>query len=692
MGADDQYLWLEDLHGAEALPWAKERTQETEQLLCTDEFTQTAAELRGILDDPRRIPYVHRRGDSLYGFWRDAQRVRGTWRRTTLAEYRREDPGWETLLDLDALAAAEGEDWSWAGAKVLYPGYDRALVTLSRSGSDAVVVREFDLETKAFVPGGFQVPEGKTRASWIDQDTLYIGADLGPGSLTASGYPRTVRQWRRGTPLAQAPVVFEGTESDLSTVGWFDATPGFERHFVSVHRDFWHRHVFLLDEDGQEVKLDVPDDSRAYAHRQWLIVIPKSEWEGHPAGSLLAFGFDAFLQGVREPAVLFAPDARTALAGHAWTRHHLLLKTRTDGNTGIEVLTPPADSTPGAWTRRPLTDVPPLASATITAVDRDSDEYFLTIDGFLHPPALHRGEIGTRITSEVLKQTPAHFDTSGLRVRQHFATSPDGTQVPYYLVGPDTGRPSPTLLYGYGGFGRTLAPDYLPLTGKGWMARGGTYAVACIRGGGEYGPAWHQAALKAHRPKAFEDFAAVAQDLIARGITTPAQLGIMGRSNGGLLMGAMLARHPHLFGAVIISAPILDLLRFHLLHAGASWTAEYGDPDDPADRPHLEAISPYHHFRADQPYPPVLLVTSTSDDRVHPAHARKAAALLRAQGHQVLFHETTAGGHQGAADHAQAAQAHALKYAFLWQTLHPQVNSTDPATVAHTERTADLPR
>ncbi|MFD5513562.1 prolyl oligopeptidase family protein [Streptomyces sp. NPDC127051] len=669
MNAEDRFLWLEDVEGEAALAWVGERNAETAAALAADPgFEALRDELREVLDDADRIPYTARRGAHLYNFWRDADHTKGVWRRTTLEQYRKDDPAWEVLLDIDALAAREGEEWVWAGARVRYPDYGRALVQLSRDGSDAVVVREFDLDGRAFVPGedrGFHVAEAKTRIGWIDEDTVFLGTDFGPGSLTASGYPRTVRRWRRGTPLADAELVFEAEAVDVSAAGWHDPTPGHERDFVSRHTDFFHDELYLLADGDRLVRIEVPDDAGKYAYRQWLIVTPKTPWLGHPAGSLLAFDFDAFLAGDRTAHVLFAPDERTALAGHSWTRHHLILETLADVATRIEVLTPGPDG----WSRRPLADVPALSSATVTDTDADvSDEYFLNVDGFLQPSTLAYGHIGA--DSEPLKQAPARFDARGLAVRQFFATSADGTRVPYFVVGPaGQDGPGPALLYGYGGFRDQQTPGYSPLTGRAWLARGGTYAVANIRGGSEYGPAWHRAALGANRVRAFEDFAAVAADLAARGITTPDRLGITGASNGGLLMGAMLVRHPELFGAVVAKVPLLDMLRYHRLLAGASWVAEYGDPDSEADRPHLEALSPYHNLAADRPYPPLLLMTSTRDDRVHPGHARKAAARLRELGHRVLFHENTGGGHGGASDNEQAAVNHALAYTFLWQHL-----------------------
>ncbi|MCX4546786.1 prolyl oligopeptidase family serine peptidase [Streptomyces sp. NBC_01565] len=667
MDDEDSYLWLEDVQGAAALAWVDERNAETRVALTTHHgFAVLKDRLRDVLDASDRIPYSTRYGEFLYNFWRDAGQPRGVWRRTTLEQYRKDNPLWEALLDVDVLAATEGEKWVWAGAHLRYPDYRRALVCLSRDGSDAVVVREFDLTTRAFLTGGFEVGEAKTWIGWIDADHVFIGTDFGPGSLTASGYPRTVRRWRRGTLLEDAEPVFEADAGDVSAVGWHDATPGYERSFLSRSIDFHHSELYLLSSDDRRSKIDVPDDASAYAHRQHLMVTTKSPWLGHPAGSLLVFDFDAFLTGDRTAQALFTPDERTALAGHSWTRHHLILETMRDVATSVEVLTPHADG----WSRTELAQVPPLSAATVVDTDPDrSDEYFLDVDGYLTPSTLYYGHLGAE--TEPIKQAPARFDTAGLSVERCFATSADGTRVPYFVIGADHTKtgPVPTLLYGYGGFEYCLTPYYSPVTGRAWLERGGTYVVANIRGGAEYGPTWHQAALGKNRVRAFEDFAAVAADLVARGITTPAQLGASGASNGGLLMGAMLTRYPHLFGAIVAEVPLLDMLRFHRLLAGASWTAEYGNPDHDNDRPHLQDISPYHNLSDGRPYPPVLLMTSTCDDRVHPAHARKAAARLRELGHQVLLHENTGGGHAGASDNEQAAFNCALTYTFLWEQL-----------------------
>ncbi|WP_338711783.1 prolyl oligopeptidase family serine peptidase [Streptomyces virginiae] len=671
--SDDPYLWLEDVSGETALAWVRERNAETVEALTGDPgFKVLEQEMREVLDDDGRIPYVVRRGRHLYNFWQDADHVRGLWRRTTLEEYRTDRPAWEVLLDLDALADAEGEKWAWAGSRVLAPEHRHALILLSRDGADACVVREFDLETLEFVTDGFTVAEAKTRIGWIDHDRVWIGTDFGPGSMSTSGYPLQVRRWHRGTPLEDAELVYEGRPSDLSASGWHDDTPGFERDFVHRQIDFWNQQLFLLPEegDGPPVQIDVPDDASASVHREWLTVTTKTPWLGHPAGSLLAIDFAAFQEGARDAEVLFTPDERTALAGYSWTRSHLILSTRADVSSAMELLTPGPDG----WSRAPLPGLPPLSTASVTCTDPDvGDEYFHHVSGFLQPSTLYRGTAGGEDDSEPVKQSPALFDTAGLTVSQFFATSADGTRVPYFVVGPEERPgPGPTLLYGYGGFEVSMVPSYSAVTGRAWLARGGTYVVAGIRGGHEYGPAWHRAALGANRIRAYEDFAAVARDLVARDITTAAQLGIEGGSNGGLLMGAMLTREPELFGAVVAHVPLLDMLRFHKLLAGASWIAEYGDPDDPADRPHLQDISPYHRIRTDGPaYPPLLLLTSTRDDRVHPGHARKMAARLREAGHPVLFHEHIGGGHAGATDHRQTAFNEALVHTFLWERLTP---------------------
>ncbi|MGH3757956.1 prolyl oligopeptidase family serine peptidase [Actinophytocola sp.] len=665
MSDDDPYLWLEDVTGDTALGWVRERNAETDdELTGTPRFGGLRDQIREVLDADDRIPYVRRRGEYLYNFWQDAVNPRGLWRRTTLESYRRAEPEWELILDVDALAEAEGESWVWQGASVLRPGYRRALVELSRGGADAAVVREFDLKSLTFVEDGFVLPEAKSRVGWIDEDRIYVGTDFGDGSLTNSGYPRIAKEWRRGTPLDEATVVFEGKPDDVSAGAYHDPTEGFERDFVYRNLDFYRTEKHLRTPGGL-VRIEVPEDAETSSHREWLLIGTRSEWtvgdRTYPAGALLAARFDDYLAGGRDLDVLFEPDEHTSLAYHAWTRNHLILATLEDVKSRFAVLTPRQDG----WARNALDGVPEVGSADILDTDPDvSDEYFLNASGYTQPATLYRGELGGEV--EVLKRAPAFFDADGMNVEQHFATSDDGTKIPYFVVGRGGG---PTLLTGYGGFEVSLTPGYSGTTGRGWLARGGTYVVANIRGGGEYGPVWHQSVQRANRLRVYEDFAAVAKDLVTRRITTPDRLGIQGGSNGGLLTGVMLTRYPELFGAVVIQVPLLDMRRYHKLLAGASWMAEYGDPDDPADWTFLKEYSPYQNVHSGRTYPPTLVITSTRDDRVHPGHARKMVARLKELGHDVRYHENIEGGHGAAADNEQLAFKWALVFEFLWERL-----------------------
>ena len=667
---EDPHRWLEDVTGLAALDWVRDRNAETVgELFGSSRFQDLRAEIREVLDADDRIPFVYRLGGYLYNFWQDAAHPRGLWRRTTLEEYRRAQPDWDVLLDVDALAAEEGENWVWQGANALRAGgYRLALVELSRGGADASVVREFDVQERRFVDGGFAVPEAKTQVSWIDADRIYVGTDFGPGSLTSSGYPRVVRQWRRGAPLAEAAVVYEGTPADVLIGAYHDQAEGFERDFVIRRIDSLRCEWWLRTGSGDLVRVQAPDDASVDIHREWLLLLLRSPWTvggaTHRAGTLLAARFDAFLAGDRELTVLFEPDEHTSLSSHLWTRDHLILNMLRDVRSQLAVLTP-AD---GQWRRAALAGVPEFAHTEVVDTDPyDSDEYLLVSSGFTQPGTLRRGEVGGE--AEILRQAPAFFDPAGLSARQFFATSADGAAVPYFVIGPDQPSAGPTWLTGYGGFEISLTPSYSGIIGRGWLARGGTYVVANLRGGGEYGPQWHLSAIKEHRHRVYEDFAAVAADLVRRGITTPARLGIEGASNGGLLMGVMLTRYPQLFGAIVGQVPLLDMRRYHELLAGASWMAEYGDPREPEQWSYLRPFSPYHNVSAGHEYPPVLLMTSTRDDRVHPGHARKMVARLREHGHDVSYYENIEGGHGAAADNEQRALKWALVLEFLWQKL-----------------------
>lgn len=669
---NDPYLWLEDVQGDSALDWVRGQNARTEAALgAAPGFSALESRIRAILDSDANIPDVSKIGPYYYNFWQDAEHERGIWRRTTLEEYRKPDPEWETVIDLDALNREEKENWVWHGADCLRPEYERCLVSLSRGGADADVTREFNLREKAWVEGGFYRPEAKGSLGWIERDRVYVFTDFGPGSLTESGYPRIVKEWRRGTPMSDATVVYEGTAEDMYISAYHHDTPGYERDFVSRTIAFYNDELYLRGKDGTLTRIDAPNSANKSVFREWLLLelreplaIGGRTWD---AGSLLAARFDDFMAGKRDFTVLFAPSPTTSLAGYTWTKSRLILNVLEDVKNRLSVLTPGADG----WDRVPFPDAPPLGTVGVAAVDRDeSDDLWLYVTSYLSPTTLSLVTPGQ--PPEKLKSMPEFFDAKGHVIEQHFATSRDGTRVPYFVVRPSNlafDGTAPTLLYGYGGFEISLMPYYSGTVGAGWIERGGVYAVANIRGGGEYGPRWHQAALKANRPRAYEDFAAVARDLVARKITSPARLGIEGGSNGGLLVGNMLTQYPELFGAVVVQVPLLDMQRYHKLLAGASWMAEYGDPDDPAQWEFIRTYSPYHLFKAAATYPPTLFMTSTRDDRVHPGHARKMAARMIEAGKNVRYYENIEGGHGGSATNAQAAHMSALAWTFLWSEL-----------------------
>jgi prolyl oligopeptidase len=707
--ATDPYAWLEDVGGERALAWVRERNAESRQVLeAQPRFGAMRDGFRAVLDARDKIPYVTRRGPDFYNLWRDAEHPRGLWRRTTLAEYQKPAPAWETVIDLDALAAAEGENWVWAGATALGPSYDRALVQLSRGGADATVVREFDTRAKCFVDAvvgrGFRLPEAKTRLCWASADTVYVGTDFGPGTLTDSGYPRLIKRWQRGQPLADAVTVFEAPTQDVSASVWVDPTPGFERTVVARATDFYNSEQFLLVGDRLQ-KIHLPSDAEISFWRTRALLQLRSDWtagaQRWPAGALLVGDADAILAATDASTMpplqaLFTPTATRSLAGFSLSASQVLVEVLDNVAGRLEAWQPvsastattAAGSTGDVWQRREIdTPFPGTLGAQALhdpwlTLDGQADplaEHFtLTYTDFLTPDALLLGQTpgpGRPPGLQPLKTLPALFDASGMRVEQRHARSADGTPIPYFVVWPKgavaDGR-NPTLLYGYGGFEVSKQPWYSAAFGTAWFAQGGVLVVANIRGGGEFGPTWHQAATQANKQNSYDDFAAVAADLIATQVTSATQLGIQGGSNGGLLVGAVMLQRPELFGAVLCQVPLLDMQRYHRLLAGASWMAEYGNPDLADEWAWIARYSPYQNVQAGMLLPPVLFTTSTRDDRVHPGHARKMAARMIEQGHAPLYYENTEGGHAGAADNAQKADMLALEFAFLWLRLGPR--------------------
>jgi prolyl oligopeptidase len=668
---DDKFLWLEEVTGDKALGWVKDQNARSQQELeAAPGFEKLRQRLLAIYDSKARIPGAVARGKWLYNIWKDEANPRGLWRRTTLAEYKKKSPKWETVIDLDALAKAEGENWVWHGSSCLYPDYKRCLISLSRGGADADVVREFDTVEKKFVDGGFALPEAKTEVGWKDLDTIYVGTDFGPGSLTSSGYPRIVKEWKRGTPLSEARTLFEGKETDVSVGAYRDHDHGKVRDWVYRSPSFFTNEVFLL-EDGKPVKLEKPDDASAGVWNDNLIVSLRKEWKTGdktwPAGALLITPFDDFRAGKRDFTMLFEPTPRTSLQSYSTTKNAILVVELEDVKSRVYKI----EQVGGAW-KRTKVDAPEVGSIGVGAYDEHtSDDYWFTETGYTTPTTLSLGNIKKKARVQ-LKQNPIFFEASGIAATQHFAVSKDGTRVPYFQVARKDltlDGNNPTILDGYGGFEISMTPGYNATGGAAWLERGGVLVIANIRGGGEYGPAWHQAALKHNRQRAYDDFIAIAEDLIARKVTSTPKLGIIGGSNGGLLMGVMLTQRPDLFGAVVCQVPLLDMKRYHKLLAGASWMEEYGDPDKPDDWAVLSKFSPYQNLKEGTTYPRTLFTTSTRDDRVHPGHARKMVARMVELGQDLLYYENIEGGHGGAADNKQAAYMSALAYTFFAKQL-----------------------
>ena len=669
----DPYLWLEDIEGERALNWVRRRNGHTLSALQSDpRFLPCRDEIYKQLSADDRIPFGSYEKGNIYNFWQDKNNVRGLYRRTTLDSYRSTAPCWRTILDVDALAAAEDRNWVFKGVIPLASGDPRTLVLLSIGGKDAVVTREFDRETGRFIKDGFVVPEGKVTAAWVDENRLLIGANFDAAGVTRASYPRRIRLWRRGTPLEQAEPVYEAKTTDTSADAASFLRDGRRYAIVTRNITMFLRETYLFTAEEELLQVPVPDSADIMGLFQgWLVIKPREEWRTQEScfspGSLVLLDLELFLQ-TREMRTrsLYAPAANASVQGVAATRSRLYINLLEDVKSKLLQATPAGSD----W-RLGSVPLPDNGIVGITAVDGESEVLMFSFSSFLQPDQLYLATAATEEPS-VIKSLPPRFDSSRYQVAQRFAASRDGVRIPYFLVAakdvPMDGS-TPVLQWGYGGFGLSQTPGYLPAPIQHWLAQGGAYVVANIRGGGEYGPAWHQAALKENRQKSYDDFIAVAEDLIGSGVTSPRRLSCMGGSNGGLLVGVMLTQRPDLFGAVICAVPLLDMMRYHKLLAGASWMMEFGDPDVPEERDCLRRFSPYQNVHADADYPPVFFTTSTKDDRVHPGHARKMAAKMMAQGHQVHYYENTEGGHGGAANQMQSAQIEALQQICLLRQL-----------------------
>ena len=677
----DPWLWLEEIDAPPALDWVKAHNEATERTLtATPDYAALYRDALAVLDAASRVPDVVQRGGYLYNLWQDRDHPRGLYRRTTPAEFRRAEPKWETVLDVDALAKTEGRPWAFGGAVWLPPENRRCLIRLAPGGGDAVEVREFDAVQKAFVADGFFLPKAKSRVTWRDADTLYVATDFGAGSLTKSGYPRSVKRWTRGTPLAAAAGLHTGAEGSVSTEARRVRAPEGDVDLVSEGLTFWTQQHYQIV-GGALRPLALPPTARIVGgFRGRLVLWLKEDWRTggvrYPSGAVLVADAAALRGEAGRIDQVVEPTAHAVVKGVQPTPAGILVAALDDVRGRLLRFTPAAAGAAG-WTRTTVA-FPDNGSIDIKTTDDESGDAVVEFQSFLTPPSLHAVAAGSDEPVLLRSQAPA-FDGGRFEVAQYWTASADGTRVPYFVVMPKGLKrdgTAPTWMFSYGGFENALTPSYSGsyeklsgAYGKLWLERGGVFVLANIRGGGEFGPAWHTSVLKENHFKCFEDFEAVARDLAARKITSAAHLGIEGRSNGGLLVAATMLRQPGLYGAVVCGNPLVDMRRYHKLLAGASWVAEYGDPDVPEQWAYLERYSPYQRVQAGGKLPPVMFYTSTRDDRVHPGHARKMAAKMESLGHAVEYYENTEGGHHGSVTNEQLATRLARTYAFLWAKL-----------------------
>lgn len=668
---EDPYIWLEDVEGQRALDWVRQRNARSLGVLEGDaRFAGLNASALEIVNATDRIPAPSFWAAAISNFWQDRSSVRGLWRRTTLESYRENAPAWETILDIDALAREEGRNWVFRGGDCLEPDERYCLVRLSDGGKDAVTIREFDTATRQWIAGGFSFSEGKQNVSWVDRNTLLVSREWTPGEMTTSGYAYVVKRVTRGQPMERAVEVFRGAPTDVWANGLVlrDADGVVRATLISRGRTFWESELYQLTPTGTR---PLPFPGRHNLHglvNGALLFTANEDWNGFKAGDVLSYELASLLgdPSAARAELVLRPGARESVEGIAVTKSRVVIALYENVRGAAYAYHREASG----WTRTRL-PLPENVTVSLSSVERGSDRLFVYVSGYLTPQALLLVDAAA-VTAETVKQAPAKFDATGLLVEQHEATSADGTKVPYFLVrradAPRDGH-TPTLLYGYGGFQISQLPSYSAIRGKLWLERGGAFAIANTRGGGEFGPAWHQAAIGANRDRAHEDFIAVAEDIIAQKFTSPRRLGIQGGSQGGLFMGVAMTRRPELFNAVIIGVPLFDMLRYHLLLAGASWMGEYGNPDIPAERAWILKYSPYQALAANRDYPEPFIFTSTKDDRVHPGHARKAAARLEELGYQYLYYENIDGGHSAAANLVESARRNALEYTYLTRKL-----------------------
>ena len=669
---EDPFLWLEEVDSKKSLEWVEEKNRKSLEILTGQpQYSEMYTKSLEILNSGDRIAAPSIIGDHIYNFWQDAEHVRGIWRRTTKESYLTGDPDWDILIDIDKMSERDGENWVYKGASGLFPDYSRFMVSLSKGGGDAVVIREFDINRKTFIDDGFYLPESKGGVSWMNENTLLVGSDFGEGSMTTSGYPRQVRLWERGTHLAEAPVIFEGKADDVSSYGFVLNKE--DKQYTILRRSItFYTSEYYIFKNGEVTKLDIPVDANLVNILEDQVIIDlKSDWEidskKYSQGSLVSASYPALLQGKHKISIIVEPEERSSVRSISASKNRLIVSMLS--NVSSELFT--YERRDGKWIATKV-NAPDYGSVGVGSVSNFGDDYFFWYQNFLTPSSLYYADAKNN-TIKQIQSLPDFFDSDRLDVRQYETRSADGTIVPYFVVGPknmEYNGKNPTLLYAYGGFEVSMLPSYSAITGNLWLNNGGVYVLANIRGGGEFGPRWHQAGLKENRQKVFDDFHAVAEDLINRNITSGRHLGIQGGSNGGLLVGVAFTQRPELYNAVVCQVPLLDMKRYNKLLAGASWMGEYGDPDIPEEWEFIKKYSPYHNLQKDQDYPEVFFTTSTRDDRVHPGHARKMVAIMEDMGYNVYYFENMEGGHAGASTNKQRAKTSALGFTYLHMKLN----------------------
>jgi prolyl oligopeptidase len=668
---EDKYLWLEEVDGEEALEFVEIQNKATvEELSAEKDYQDIYDKSLAIYNSTERIAYPSILGKYVYNFWKDKDHVRGLWRRTSIENYSTGNPVWETLLDIDELSETDNIKWVFKGSSGLYPDYNRFLVKLSNGGGDAVVTKEFDVDTKQFIENGFYIEESKGGASYVDENTLILSSDFGKGTLTTSGYPRQVKLWKRGTSIKDAQLIFEGDTTNVSASGYV-MRDGLKAYtMIRQSLDFYTGKYFVWMHN-KAISLDIPKDAslNGILNNQ-LIVKVKSDWtvndKTYKTGTLISLNFTELLKGNKDIQVIIEPDKFSSISGVSTTKNNLLIDLLTNVTSQLYIFS----FKDGNWSSKKV-DAPDFGTISIVSTDDLSDQYFFNFQNFITPSTLYSADASNN-TFKVYKSLPAFFDASNYEIKQYKAKSKDGTMIPYFMVAAKDMKndsKNPTLILAYGGFEISQQPFYASTFGTAWLDKGGVFVLSNIRGGGEFGPKWHQDGIKEKRQNVFDDLYAVSEDLITKKITSPKHLGVMGGSNGGLLVGVAFTQRPDLYNAVVCQVPLLDMQRYNKLLAGASWMGEYGNPDLPEEWEYIKKYSPYQNLKNGMDYPEVYFGTSTRDDRVHPGHARKMVAKMNDMGYKTYYYENTEGGHAGSSTNEQSAKSNALTFSYLLMKL-----------------------